>query len=414
MRSCWAVFLFATLLPPLRKAFVVVPTARNSNHLKDMNDISGSEHFQIDVAEQELLPPPPPLLLGPPRFTVGVIADIQYAPIPDGYSFSGVPRYYRHSLEVARHAAAHFECDKVAMVLNLGDTVDGKCQEIERNGGDPPPVGVDPGIMSVDEVLEAFSVYKSGKIIHTYGNHCLYNLDRQTIGSKLGIPFVKEPCGDLVGYSSHVHDGVRFIVIDSYDVALMKRCEESSQKRKQAAEILSKNNPNFPENENSPEGLEGEAKRFVAFNGAVGKPQLDWLRETLSEARECNEKVVLLSHQPILPDSSSPVCLVWNYMDVLVVIREFSDIIVASFSGHAHQGGYKRDAESGIHFRVFEAALESQPEKTYAMVDVYDDRLLIRGFGNCNSAVFDFEHMTTRNVITTKDRDVNIEEREGL
>ena len=42
-----------------------------------------------------------------PRFTVGVIADIQYAPIDDGYSYTGTPRFYRHSLEVTQHAFEH-------------------------------------------------------------------------------------------------------------------------------------------------------------------------------------------------------------------------------------------------------------------------------------------------------------------
>ena len=28
-------------------------------------------------------------------FSFGVISDIQYANIPDGFSFSGIPRYYR-------------------------------------------------------------------------------------------------------------------------------------------------------------------------------------------------------------------------------------------------------------------------------------------------------------------------------
>jgi len=48
-----------------------------------------------------------------PLFRIGLIADIQYAPIPDGYSYSGNARYYRHSLDVARHAAHHFESEGV-------------------------------------------------------------------------------------------------------------------------------------------------------------------------------------------------------------------------------------------------------------------------------------------------------------
>jgi manganese-dependent ADP-ribose/CDP-alcohol diphosphatase len=328
-----------------------------------------------------------------PRFTVGVIADIQYAPIPDGTSFAGTPRFYRHALEVAGHAFRHFQEDKVDLVVNLGDTIDGKCQDIALHGGEPAPDGEDPGHYSLDHVMQAISPYRQGKILHTYGNHCLYNLNRQELQQRLGIQFKKEPCGELVGYYDHTHDNVRFVVLDGYDIAMMQRCEVSSQKHKEATEILRKNNPNFHKNMNSPEGLEGNERRFVGFNGSVGPLQLQWLRETLDQARQEKQKVVILSHNPILPESSSPVCLIWNYEDVLAILREYSDVVVASFCGHAHKGGYCRDPESGIHFRVFEAALENRPERTYAMVDVYDDRMVVRGFGNCDSATYDFEHI---------------------
>ena len=320
-----------------------------------------------------------------PRFSIGVIADIQHAPIDDGYSFSGIKRYYRHALEVAQHAACHFERDQVELVLNLGDICDGK-NVLETNMENA-------GEVTVRNVMKALSHY-TGKILHAYGNHCLYNLDRSRLGELLGIPFVQEPCGDLVGYHSHSHKGFRFITIDGYDIALMRRCPKTSQKYHQAVEIMSKENPNFPTQENSPAGLSGLKRRFVGFNGAVGEIQLKWLRERLEQARQDSEKVIILSHQPILPGSSSPVCLIWNYNDVLKVLREFSDIVVASFAGHAHRGGYKRDRISGIHFRVFEAVLENpHPHRTYAILDLYDHQLVIRGYGNCTSGTFDFEHL---------------------
>jgi len=331
-----------------------------------------------------------------PRFTVGVIADIQYAPIDDGYSYTGTPRFYRHSLEVTKHAFEHFEQEKADLVINLGDTIDGKCQHIESHGGDPVPDGMDPGHYSLDHVLEAMSPYQHGKILHTYGNHCLYNLDREALKERLGIQFKKEPCGELVGYYDHVMGNVRFVVLDAYDVAIMQRCEVSSKKRKEATEILTSKNPNFEANMNSPSGLRGRQRRFVGFNGAVGPLQLEWLIETLKAARKERQKVVILSHNPIFPFSTTVVCLIWNYREVLNILREYSDVVVASFCGHAHKGGYCRDRESGIHFRVFEAALENRPEKTYALVDVHDDKLVVRGFGKCESATYEFSHSQKR------------------
>ena len=60
--------------------------------------------------------------------TFGLIADIQHAPISDGFSFGGVPRYYRHALQTAEIAAVKFQESNVDFALNLGDTIDGKCE----------------------------------------------------------------------------------------------------------------------------------------------------------------------------------------------------------------------------------------------------------------------------------------------
>merc|ERR1712038_1905492 len=142
---------------------------------------------------------------------------------------------------------------------------------------------------------------------------------------------------------------------------------------------LAKNNQNHPQQENSPEGLGGEEKRFVAFNGAIDEPQKVWLENTLESARESGQKVIILSHQPIMPKSSGDVCLIWNYLDVLDILRRHKCTVAAAFAGHAHKGGHKRDEESGIHFRVFEAVLESKgPKNTYAFVEYHHDKLVVR------------------------------------
>jgi manganese-dependent ADP-ribose/CDP-alcohol diphosphatase len=325
---------------------------------------------------------------------VGVIADIQYAPIPDGTSYSGAPRYYRHALHAAREAGKHFEREKVHLAVNLGDIVDGKCQSIAQYGGDPTPYGDSPGRRAVDEVLHALEHYKSGPFIHVYGNHCLYNLSRKDLSTKLGIPFVTEESGDLVGYRSFKLGMFRFVVLDTYDIHKDHRCPATSQKYQEAHSILSKENPNYPHNENSPIGLQGIQKRFVAFNGGVGNDQLRWLNSTLSMAREHQEKVIILSHQTIHPYSSTPMCLIWNFEEVLAKLREYRDVVVASFSGHAHRGSYVRDEDSGIHFCVFEAVLETPPPgATYAIVYLHDSFLEIQGYGQCHSAMYSFDHL---------------------
>lgn len=358
-----------------------------------------------------------------PAYTFGLLTDIQHAPIPDGHSFTGNARYYRHAMEAAAHAAQHFQDECVDCVVNLGDIIDGKCADVQRWGGEVDTIATDDdagakisvGHDAIDNVLQSLSFY-NGKILHTYGNHELYNLSRDQLMEKLKIPFTREDTGDLVGYYTYLIEScnqkqkdvvveeqsssssssmkLRALVLDTYDLCLLDRCPDSSHKRHKAHEILSANNHNYPDEENSPEGLEGVARRFVAFNGGVDEPQIEWLHQTLEMARKNEEKVIVFSHQPIHPGSTWPTCLVWNYDEILDILRSYKDVIIASFSGHAHKGGYIRDEESGIHFRSIEAVLESSPPiRTYAIVDVFEDKLVIRGEGDCVSDVYDLDHM---------------------
>ena len=338
----------------------------------------------------------------PLRLKIGLLADIQYAPIPDGYSYSGNPRYYRNALQVAEVAAREFQRSQADVVVNLGDIVDGKCQSIATNGGIPLPSpddrGRTVGEQCVDHVLTALSHYQHGPMIHSYGNHCLYNMDRPVMQRKLRIPFVQESSGEWVGYYSYKlpkAPQVRFVVLDTYDISLLQRCPQQSTKRQEAVQLLESKNHNYPQAENSPEGLNGMAQRYVAFNGGVGTTQLEWLQKTLELARQEEETVLILSHQPLLPGSTKPVCLVWNYPDVLRVLRSYRDVVAASFSGHAHKGGYRRDEKSGIHFRVVEAVLENPPPNdTFALLSLYDNRMVVEGFGNCESAEYTLDHLT--------------------
>lgn len=309
-----------------------------------------------------------------PKLRIGIVADIQYADVEDGHSFSGNPRYYRHALDAAMGAARQFQAEKVDLVINLGDTVDGKCNR---------------EIAQLDRVIGALTEnYSHGRILHVYGNHCLYNADRNVLEEKFGISMTREEDGELVGYYSHIVGDVRLVVIDSYDICIHR--EENTSKQARAIEILKEfNGVNFADgNPNSPEGLEDLQKRYVGFNGALGQNQLEWLTTELKLARESNQQVILFSHQPILPESSNPVCLVWNYHDVLEILKDYNDVVMASLSGHAHKYGYKE--WNGIHFRVLEAVLESpRPHHTFCILDIFDHALKVNGYGKCESAVYE-------------------------
>lgn len=57
--------------------------------------------------------------------------------------------------------------------------------------------------------------------------------------------------------------------------------------------------------------------------------------------------------------------------------------------GHDHEGGYKRD-DHGVHHRTFESPLQAPVgDDCFATVDIYDDKIVVRGKGVISSSTYD-------------------------
>eukprot|EP00638_Chattonella_subsalsa_P009670 CAMPEP_0117737930 /NCGR_PEP_ID=MMETSP0947-20121206/2818_1 /TAXON_ID=44440 /ORGANISM="Chattonella subsalsa, Strain CCMP2191" /LENGTH=340 /DNA_ID=CAMNT_0005553505 /DNA_START=225 /DNA_END=1247 /DNA_ORIENTATION=- len=297
-----------------------------------------------------------------PLFKFGIISDIQYADIEDGTGFSGRPRYYRHSLDILKAAAQDWsERGDVDFAVHLGDILDIHCPAEEADG-------------ALSRVIDAFNIFPK-RTYHLVGNHCLYNHPRQVLNERLCIESAEADCS----YYAFQHKDFVFVSLDGYDISMTGR-EEGSPKYKAAETILRAINPN-EDNLNSPKGLEGLDRRFVRFGGGVGLQQLEWLRSVLGQARAEGKRVVVFCHQPIHPTEGLHVCLLWNYDEVLQVLQIHSDVVVATFAGHAHRGCYAVDM-LGIHHKVVEAALECPRNSTaFGHIEVYEDRLVLKGKG---------------------------------
>lgn len=292
-----------------------------------------------------------------PLLSFGVISDVQYADIPDGRSFLGVPRYYRHSILVLQRAVQKWNQQEIKFSINFGDIVDGFC----------------PKEQSLDAVKKVVKEFDSsnGPIYHMIGNHCLYNLPRETL-----LPLLKIPrCDSQAYYDFSPIREFRFVVLDGYDISAIGWPKDHPKTTK-ALEFLHEKNPKS--DKNSPNGLVGLERRFLMFNGAVGKEQLEWLDEVLLDATRLKQKVVVCCHMPLDPGASSHEALLWNYEEVMDVIHRYNCVKVC-FGGHDHKGGHSIDSH-GIHHRVLEAALECPPGRdSYGCVHVFDDRLSLSG-----------------------------------
>lgn len=106
----------------------------------------------------------------------------------------------------------------------------------------------------------------------------------------------------------------------------------------------------------------------------------------LLKATEAKEHVVIFTHVPIHPSTSpTPSSLLWNYPEVLELIRRYACVRVV-FSGHSHADGYVHAHDGmhnkGVHFVVCDAILECAPSETaHALVLVFDDKLVVQGYG---------------------------------
>eukprot|EP00897_Mesotaenium_endlicherianum_P009859 jgi/Mesen1/8901/ME000537S08298 len=263
-----------------------------------------------------------------PLFRFGVLADVQYADKENG-SYENQVQRYREAPGKLAAAVAHFNgCrDQLSFVLTLGDIIDGN-ETDEKTECD------------FEVVMAELSKLEVRAAHHVLGNHCLA-LPRSTLLQRLAM-------ADRF-YHTLVHPGWRL-----------------------AAEELMARQP-----------LGKEHPQMATWNGAIGQGQLAWLRHTLAEAEQAEERVIVAMHHPLLEGAAPPSHLVWNHQEVMAVLLE-SPSVAAVFAGHYHVGGYAQ--KDGVHFVTVEAILEASPGSVaHGVVEVYGDCLRVKGCGSVTS-----------------------------
>lgn len=314
---------------------------------------------------------------------VGLVTDVQYADVEDGWDFHHTTRrYYRNALPQLHATVAEWlrvakSDTSLRFAVNMGDLIDGKNKPASTSQ------------QALAKTKAAWTLFQDaiGPVHHLIGNHELYNFS---------VPFIKKEL--VYEPSTTSNDDIprcyydfqvaeaprfRFVVLDCYGLSILGR-EKSDPVYQEALALLRRMNPN--ENLNSPTGLSHEQQRFVAFNGAVDRKQLKWLEETLEKATKSDENVVMFTHIPIHPSTiPAPSSLLWNYSEVLDLVQRFACVRVV-FSGHSHADGYIYAHEGmhnkGVHFVVCDAILECTPSETaHALVHVFDDKLVMQGYG---------------------------------
>ena len=141
-------------------------------------------------------------------------------------------------------------------------------------------------LQTVEKIVKEFEKF-NGPVNHMVGTHCLYNLPREKL-----IPLLKIPSSDSVSayYDFSPVPEFRIIVLDSCDVSAIGWPKDHPVTLA-SMELLRVKNPN--DDKNSPRGLVGLERRFVMFNGAFGKKQLQWLDEVLRDSTQKHQNVII-------------------------------------------------------------------------------------------------------------------------
>ena len=90
-------------------------------------------------------------------------------------------------------------------------------------------------------------------------------------------------------------------------------------------------------------------------------------------------------HVPVYPLEAHHSCLLWDYQEVLSLLRSHP-CVVAAISGHTHDYVHSIDEVSGIHFLSMPGIVEIQPGSNgFGTILVHEDKLVLRGVGEVQS-----------------------------
>ena len=262
-------------------------------------------------------------------FSIGLVADAQYADVPEKGT-----RFYRASMGKLGAAVERFNRTDLAFCVHLGDLIDREWRSFD-------------GIMGP----LSGSRHRWHQLL---GNHDFEVLDSEK-------PRVPGRLGMKWRYGAFDHGGFRFVVLDTNDVSgyahpagvPARAAAERELARLQAAKV----------------------RQAKPWNGGIGPAQLGWLDRELTAARKNLRRVIVFAHHPLWPDNEHNV---WNAPEVIAVLDRHPHA-VAWFNGHNHAGAFgERD---GLPFVTMKGMVETPDTTAYAIARLLPDRLILEGQG---------------------------------
>lgn len=269
-----------------------------------------------------------------PLFTFGLVADVQYCDCDPAGS-----RFYRQSPGKLREAINSFRSDSVSFVVSLGDIID-------------------RGYESYKPVLDILDSSEM-QVYHITGNHD-YSVDDRY---KKRLPL---PMPGKEGYYSFNHMNFRFIALNGNEVSTYSSTSKVAIKKAEDYLAILKDSGNL---------------NAIDWNGGISSKQMAWLKSELDNATAKNENVFILCHFPVYPENIHNLL---NYKEVNSLLMNYRNII-AWFGGHNHAGNYGNF--NMIHFVTMKGMVETEFSTSFAIVEVYWNKIWIKGAGREKSQI---------------------------
>jgi predicted phosphodiesterase len=287
-----------------------------------------SRILSIAAAVACLLPAIGPARAERPLFSIGAIADCQYAEEPDA-----PPRLYRTAPGKLAAAIADFNRQKLAFVVHLGDIIDKDWQ-------------------SFDTLLPIARTSRH-PVHFVLGNHdfAVDDAHKPQVPARLGMP---------ARYYDFEQSGWMFLVTDGNGLSSYAWPEGSAEQAHSMA-VHAARYPDKP-----------------LWDGGIDEAQMRWIDARLGEADRRGLKVMIFDHFPLYPDNPHDL---WNAADVIAMLERHPSVKLW-LDGHNHEGNY--GVRSGIHYLNLKGMLDTE-ETAYARLDIFADHIVVHGTGRQKS-----------------------------
>ncbi len=259
------------------------------------------------------------------KFRFGIVTDVHYADSPNGKE----GQHYRESLVKMAECVERMNDEKVDFLIELGDFKD-----MSR------PVSEKETLKYLKAIEKVFRAFR-GPRYHVLGNHDMDCISKEQF---LGIA-KNSGISPKRSYYSFNRKGIHFVVLDANYLA---------------------------------DGTGYNCGNFHWTDPNIPKAELDWLEKELSSS---DYPCILFIHQLLNGEGDVYV----NNAAGVRTILENSGRTMAVFQGHAHNGGYQEI--EGIHYYTLKAMVmgSGSENNAYAIVDIYDDGLLVTGYRRAES-----------------------------